>query len=155
MPELRPVTINNWLDLIKLDVSEDQKHFVAPNVKSIAEMQFGYDEPGYGHWDFHAFGIYDEDVPVGFLMYGLNYAHPEQQAFIVRLMVDQKSQKKGFGHFGMQQMLEIFRCDEHVREVGIGYEPDNDIARKLYAGLGFVETGEMVEGETLAVLKIR
>jgi len=158
MPEIRPVSKDNWRELIKLQVRADQKDFVASNVKSIAESQFGFDEPGFGHWDFHPFGIYDDgDFPVGFLMYGYNFGHPKQQAFISRLMVDEKFQRKGYGRFGMQKMLEIFRADELIRAVGISYEPGNEVARKLYASLGFVETGEVLgdDSETLAVLKLR
>lgn len=67
--------------MIKLKVRDDQTHFVASNVHSIAESQFGFDEPDYGHWDLHPFGIYDGDTLAGFLMYGLNFEHPKQQAF--------------------------------------------------------------------------
>ncbi|HLF74624.1 MAG TPA: hypothetical protein VI524_09775 [Anaerolineales bacterium] len=45
MPEVRPVTKDNWNELIELKVREDQTHFVASNLYSIAESQFGYDEP--------------------------------------------------------------------------------------------------------------
>ncbi len=31
----------------------------------------------------------------------------------------------------------------------------NEGARKLYASLGFVEGGELVDGEVLAILKLR
>ena len=155
MPELRPVTKDNWRDLIRLQVRDDQKNFVAPNVNSIAESQFGYDEAESGHWDFHPFGIYEGDTPVGFLMYGFNFNHPQRQAFIIRLMVDDKFQGKGYGRFGMEQMINIFRGDERIRDVGISYEPENEVARKLYASLGFVEPGEILDGETLAILKLR
>jgi diamine N-acetyltransferase len=153
MIELRPVTKENWEALIKLQVREDQKHFVASNLYSIAQSQFGDEDEG--HWDLYPFGIYDGDMPVGFLMYGLNFEHPEQQAFIQRLMVDEKFQGKGYGRFGMEKLLEIFRADERIRQVGISYEPYNEGARKLYASLAFVEPGVMVYGETLAVLKLR
>lgn len=155
MLEICPVTKDNWRELIKLQVREDQKGFVASNVKSIAEAQFGFDDPEDGHWDFHPFGIYDGDAPVGFLMYGYNFGHPDQQAFIVRLMVDEKFQGKGYGRFGIEKMLEIFRADERIRMVGISYEPENNVARKLYANLGFVEPGKMLGEEVLAVLKLR
>jgi len=153
MPEIRPITGENWRELTKLHVREDQRHFVASNVMSIAESQFGFDEPEHGHWDFHSFGIYD-DVPVGFLMYGYNFEHPKRQAFIIRLMVDEKYQGKGYGRFAMQEMIESFRADERIREVGISYEPENEVARRLYASLGFIEPGEMLEQEVLAVLKL-
>lgn len=153
MPEIRPVVKANWRALIKLDVNEAQKNFVAPNLYSIAESQFGFDFEG--HWDYFAFGVYDGEMPVGFLMYGLNLTHPTRQAFITRLMVDKNFQDKGFGKFAMQKMLEIFRAEERITEVGISYEPENEVARKLYASFGFVEPGEMVGDEVLAVLKLR
>ena len=150
---IRPVTTDNWLALIKLQVREDQRDFVASNVFSIAQAQFG--DNYEGHWDLHPFGIYDNDEPVGFLMFGYNFEHPRYQAFILRLMVDEKYQGKGFGRFGMEKLLEAFRVEERVREVGISYDPQNEAARKLYASLGFVEPGEIVEGEVLALLKLR
>ena len=88
-------------------------------------------------------------------MYGINFEHPRQQAYIQRLMVDEKFQGKGFGRFAMQKLIEIFRADNRIQEVGISYEPENKGARKLYASLGFVETGRTIEGETEAVLKLR
>ncbi len=153
---IQPVTIRNWNQLAKLKVREDQSGFVAPNVYSIAESQFGYDEPdGRGHWDMHPFGIYEDETAVGFFMYGYNFSYREFEAFIIRLMVDQNHQGKGYGKYGMQQMLEIFRQDERIRCVGISYEPNNEVARKLYASLGFVETGEIYDGEVVAVLRLR
>jgi diamine N-acetyltransferase len=152
MPEIRPVTRQNWKELVKLKVREDQTHFVASNLYSIAEAQFGKDFEG--NWDFYPFGIYDGDLPVGFLMYGYNFEHPKQQAFIIRLMVDEKQQGKGYGRSGMNWMLERFRQDARIRNVGISYEPENDVARKLYASLGFVETGEKIGAEVLAVLPL-
>ena len=153
MPEIRGVTIDNWRELIKLQVRDDQKHFVASNLFSIVQAQFG--DEYEGHWNLFPYGIYDGDVAVGFLMYGLNFNHPHQQAFIQRLMVDEKSQGKGYGRFGMQKMLEIFRADERIQEVWISYEPENEAARKLYASLGFEESGRMIEDEVEAVLKLR
>jgi diamine N-acetyltransferase len=47
MSEIRPVTKGNWKDLIRLKVREDQPHFVAPNLYSIAEAQFGDDCEGH------------------------------------------------------------------------------------------------------------
>ena len=153
MPEIRPVTKGNWKDLIRLKVREDQTHFVASNLYSIAESQFGDDDEG--HWDLHPFGIYDGNNPVGFLMYGYDFEPPKQKAFIFRLMVDDQFQGKGHGRFGMEKMLEIFRADERIKEVGISYEPENEVARKLYASLGFVETGKMLGEEVEAVLRLR
>ena len=153
MPEIRPVTKDNWEELIRLKVREDQTHFVASNLYSVAESQFGDDDEG--HWDFFPHGIYEGNTPVGFLMYGFNFEHPTQQAFIIRLMVDEKFQGRGYGRFGMEKILEIFRADDRIRAVGISYEPENESARRLYASLGFLETSRMIEGELEAVLRLR
>lgn len=150
--ELRPVTRENWNVLIKLKVRDDQKGFVASNLYSIAESQFGADHEG--HWDLHPLGIYDGEVPVGFLMFGYSFDHPSQQAFIFRLMVADEFQGKGYGRSAMQCILDVFRADERIKEVGISYEPDNDVARKLYAALGFVETGRVLGEEDEAILRL-
>lgn len=152
---IRPVTKKNWRELGKLQVRDDQKNFVAANIWSIAESQFGYDHPVDGHWDMFPYGIYDDDKPIGFLMIGYNYVHPENQGFVIRLMIDEKYQGQGYGRAGMQWILDHYRADERVQAIGISYEPDNDVARKLYASLGFVETGEIFEGEVIAVLRLK
>lgn len=155
MPDVRPVTKDNWKELIALKVRDDQKHFVASNLYSIAESKFGEDIPGEGHWDMFPYGIYDESVPVGFLMISYNLANQRFQGFIYRLMVDEKYQGRGYGKFGMAWILETYRAKDGVNAVAISYEPENDPARRLYASLGFVETGEMVDNELLAVLSLQ
>jgi diamine N-acetyltransferase len=152
---IRLVTKDNWRELGKLKVREDQQNFVAANIWSIAESQFGFDHPKDGHWDMIPYGIYDDDRPVGFLMIGYNYSHPETQGFVIRLMVDEKYQGQGYGKAGMRWILDHYRADERVQAIGISYEPDNDVARQLYASLGFVETGEIFEGEVVAVLRLK
>lgn len=151
--ELRPVTVENWNSLIKLKVREDQKNFVASNLYSIAEAQFGFDDEG--HWRLFPFGLYVEDEPVGFAMTGLNYAHSHFQGLILRLMVDEKYQGKGYGRAAMKSMLEMFQTDKNISSVCITYEPENEAARKLYASLGFEETGELMENEVVALLRLR
>ncbi len=155
MPDVRPVTKDNWESLIKLKVRDDQKNFVASNLYSITESHYGDDVPGEGHWDMFPYGIYGENQPVGFFMFAINYGAAKFQGFILRLMVDQDHQGRGYGRFGMNWMLDQFREDERITTVGISYEPHNETARKLYATLGFVETGEIEDGEAIAVLKLR
>jgi len=70
-------------------------------------------------------------------------------------MVADQFQGKGYGRFGMEKMLEIFRSDERIRTAGISYEPENEAAKKLYASLGFIETGKMLGEEVEAILRLR
>jgi diamine N-acetyltransferase len=151
--EFRPVTQKNWQSLIKLKVRDGQQDFVSSNVYSIAESQFGFDEEG--HWDLFPYGIYKNGEPVGFAMTGLNINHSRFQGLILRLMVDGRYQGRGYGREAMKVMTEMFLANERVRAVCISYAPENDTARKLYLSFGFVETGEMLESEVLAVLQLR
>lgn len=150
------MTKDNWRELTKLKVRPDQDGFVASNVRSIAEARFvSDDDDGQGQWLLYDYGIYENEAPVGFLMYAYNFMNPKYQAFIIRLMVDEKYQGKGYGRFGLQKMLEIFHAEERIRVVAISYEPENEQARQLYAKSGFRETGEIVDGEMLALLSLR
>ena len=151
--ELHPVTVENWNALIKLKVRDDQKNFVASNLYSIAEAQFGFEEEG--HWNLFPFGLYAESEPIGFAMTGLNYAHSRFQGLILRLMVDEKYQGRGYGRTAMESILKTFRADECVSVVCITYEAENEPARRLYASLGFEETGEFLENEVVALLRVR
>lgn len=140
---LRPITKENYRAACKLKVGAGQEHFVATNAVSIADSKF--------HPDWLCFGIYDDDAMVGFTMHGPD-AEIQGQRWIIRLMVAAGLQGKGYGRQAMRLLLDEFRADPACQEVGICYMPDNDVARKLYASFGFVETGEMDEDEVVARL---
>jgi len=69
--------------------------------------------------------------------------------------VDDNYQGKGYGREIMKQVLDVFHGNDKIKTVGISYEPQNTAAQKLYASLGFVEPGEIFDGETLAVLNLK
>jgi ribosomal protein S18 acetylase RimI-like enzyme len=46
-------------------------------------------------------------------------------------------------------LLERAAANGH-REAALSYDPQNTLAQSLYANMGFVETGELVDGETVA-----
>ena len=66
MIRLEKITGKNIRDLLKLNVSEDQKGFVAANDTSIIEAYIAVTSGGHAF----PFGIYDGDLPVGFCMIG-------------------------------------------------------------------------------------
>jgi diamine N-acetyltransferase len=131
--QLRPLTEDNWEECIKLTVANEHQNFVAPNVYSIAQSRF---EPTWV-----PLAIYNDDTMVGFLMY--DSADYE----LVRLMVDQHHQGKGYGAAAMRLLLEHFEREYACPTTKTTFVPGNTVAEQLYLKLGYEKTGELKEGE--------
>ena len=157
---LKKVDGNNVWDILKLSVSESQKDYVAANDVSIIEAYTAI--TGNGH--AFPFGIYDGDKPVGFLMIGFDVDDYWTDAPEIakgnynlwRLMIDKNHQNRGFGREAVQLALDFIKslpCGE-AEYCWLSYEPENEVARRLYRSYGFEETGEMDDEELIAVLKL-
>jgi diamine N-acetyltransferase len=134
---LREVTAETVGIICKQEVSEAQKHFVAPNSVSIAQAYF---EPKA--W-FRA--IYADETPVGFLML---YDDPEEpDYFLWRYMVDQRYQKLGFGKRAMDLLLEYVRSRPGADELRLSCHPGEDGPEPFYRRYGFALTGNMLGDE--------
>lgn len=85
--------------------------------------------------------IYADEVMVGFTMYDAdNY-------YIVRFMIDERYQGKGYGHAAMRLLLEQFERDFAHPTTSLSYVPGNEVAERLYERVGFRKTGEIHESE--------
>ena len=134
---LREVTAESVRLICRLDVSEEQKHFVAPNSVSIAQAYF---EPKA--W-FRA--IYADETPVGFLML---YDDPEEpDYFLWRYMIDERYQKLGFGKRAMDLLLDYVRSRPGAHELRLSCHPGEDGPEAFYRRYGFALTGKMLENE--------
>jgi diamine N-acetyltransferase len=134
---LRDVTGDTVRVICRLDVGDEQKHFVAPNAVSIAEAYF---EPKA--W-FRA--IYADETPVGFLML---YDDPDEPLyFLWRYMIDVRYQKLGFGKKAMDLLLEYVRTRPGAKEMTLSCHPGEDGPEPFYRRYGFVLTGRMLGDE--------
>ena len=160
MLRLEKVNGKNVWELLKLQVSDDQKSFVAANDTSIIEAYTSITGNGYAF----PFGIYDGETPVGFLMIGFDIDDYWEDAPDIakgnynlwRLMIDKKCQGKGYGREAVKLALDYIRT-KPCGEAGycwLSYEPENKVAADLYRSFGFEETGEMDGEELIAVLKL-
>jgi diamine N-acetyltransferase len=139
---LRDITAENFEAVITLSVCEDQKNFVASNLYSIAEAKV--------YPDLVPLAIYAGEDLVGFTMFGF---WPERNEYwIARLMIDAAHQRKGYGRAAMRLVIDRLRSTPGCGGIFISYEPQNTAARALYASLGFVITGEILEAEEVACL---
>jgi diamine N-acetyltransferase len=140
---LRDIDRENFRRCVKLEVSEDQKSFVAPNVFSIAESKV---DPAY-----NVQAVYDGEEMVGFCMYG--WDEEEGCHCLARLMVDKQHQGKGYGRAATEAVIERLRAEPDCRQIVLSTSPANTSAQALYESLGFRKTGEVSHGEEVMRLK--
>ena len=139
---LREITEETVRSVLQLEVSENQKNFVAPNAVSIAQAYFSQTA-----W-FRA--IYANDTPVGFVMLHVDEDKPEY--YVWRLMVDKDQQGQGYGHKAMLLVIEHVRSLPGAKELYLSYVPAEGNPVPFYRKFGFVETGEWEDDEKVMKL---
>jgi diamine N-acetyltransferase len=142
----RPADKDNFRVLSRLmrTLTPQQQTFVAHNAYSMLEALY---EPD----NLFAYGIYDDDVPVGFFLYGYD---PDDNTWgIVRFMIGGTHQGKGYGRAAITMLLDHMQRTHGCTFIYISFVPENVIAEKLYASVGFVDTGEMDDGEVVYVFR--
>ena len=160
MLRLEKVNGANVWDVLKLSVDDNQKEFVANNEVSIIEAYTAITANGFAF----PFGIFDDDILVGFLMVGFDKDDYWDDAPAIatgnynlwRLMIDKKYQHKGYGRKAVELALDFIRTLPCGRAecCWLSYEPENTVAKNLYASFGFSETGDMDGEEIIAALKL-
>lgn len=168
---LEKITYKNYIKTIwGLTVTPKQKQFVAKNVSSLAEAYVAITNGGVAL----PFAICRNDKPIGFLMIG--YSISEEEDFVDedpefvkmarksyclwRFMIDKRYQNKGYGRKAMKLALDYIRtlpCGK-ADYIWLSYEPENEVAKKLYHSFGFVEQPQWYKGnkgeEIPAILKL-
>jgi diamine N-acetyltransferase len=138
----RPVTRENFSAVTELKVTPEQAEFVAPNLYSLAEA---YLEPTWTPLAIHA-----GDHLVGFAMFGRD--DETGRWWIMRYMIDARHQGRGYGTAALPGLIDLIVARHGCSELFLGYEPDNEVAGRLYARMGFLPTGEIEGGEIVARL---
>lgn len=141
---LREITNESLGAILRLKVKPEQAHFVADNATSIAQAYF---EPKA--W-FRA--IYADETPVGFVML---YDDPETpEYYLWRYMIDGRYQGMGFGRRALELFIDHVRTRPGATELLASYVPGEGSPGPFYAGLGFVETGRVDDGENVIRLAL-
>lgn len=145
MVTLMPITEKNLYQCLALSVAEHQERYVASNAFSLAEAWM------YGDVA-RPFAIYDEDRMVGFFM---GSVEPEKPYFSVwRLLIDKAHQHKGYGRKALLLAIDYLKA-QGAKEIFLSYAPENQVAAKLYASVGFQLTGGVEDdGEVIAKLVV-
>ena len=148
MIHLEKVTYDNVVDVCKLKVNKEQKNFVANNKSSLIEAYLTLEMGNH----VYPFAICLDKKVIGFVMIGYDdydEGDPEylKNYFIWRFMIDKKYQGKGYGKEALKLVIDFIKtepCGE-AKACFLSYEPENEIAKKLYQEFGFVEMPEYYE----------
>ncbi|WP_433271796.1 GNAT family N-acetyltransferase [Actinosynnema sp. CS-041913] len=135
---LEPVTEDNYRAVIDLEVHEEQRAFVATNLRSIADAWIHRPR-------MQPLAMYSGDDLVGFT---LLYRDQPRVLHIVRFMIDRRAQGRGLGRKALAAIADVARSEGRTR-LSLSLMPGNAVAHGLYAAFGFVETGEVDGGEVV------
>ena len=137
---LREIDHSNFDEVISLKVEK----YCASNLYSLAQAKiFPEAVP---------LAIYNDDKPVGFIMYGIE-PRDNNEYWIDRFMIDEKFQQNGFGEKALEMVIGTIKQDQTHNKIKISTNSENMVARKLYAKLGFYETGALHDDEVLMILE--
>lgn len=160
MIDLRKIVPQNLYDIVNLSVAENQKHLVAPNTDSIMQAYVAITN----HSVALPFGIYEDETPVGFIMFGYTPKDSTELPEIVRgnyclwrMMIDQRYQNRGYGKAALKMGL------AYIRQLAMGasqycwlcYQPENEVIIKLCQDVGFSNCGEKLNDKNIALLPLR
>ncbi|MGX6977702.1 GNAT family N-acetyltransferase [Vagococcus elongatus] len=148
MGNIRLIDINkdNWLKLCLLTPGEAGEKFVAPNAISIVQSVYDND----GQWVIK--GIAHGNDIIGFTMYGYNV---DDKAYdLCRFMLDQKFQGRGYGQKALKVIVEEMCARFNCEKIYLSTDPENSLGKYIYEKFGFINTGQLVDGEELFVLDL-
>lgn len=150
---LREITDDNRDAVLALAVSEEQTAYVADVAQS---LQDAVDYPEAEAW-YRA--VYDDDVPVGFVMIsdGITSDDPTLLGpyYLWRLLVDQRFQGRGYGRAALGLVVEHIRTRPDAHELLVSHVEGPASPRGFYEACGFVPTGQVHEGEPVLSLPLR
>lgn len=132
MVELRKIDDSNFDEVVALRAADDQTAYVSTVAHSLAQAWLNRETA-------FPFAIYADGAPVGFVMLG--YYAAREQYTLWKFLVDARHQQKGYGRVALRLATDWLAETFGAREVYTGVLLGNEVARRLYASFGFVETG--------------
>lgn len=145
MVSLKEVNENNFRTIVDMKLNEEQSKYVAPNVYSLAQAWLYPREA-------KPYAIYNDEEVIGFMM--LDWDEKERECSIWRFMIANNQQGKGYGRKALENALNIIKEAGKFDYVFLDYVPGNVVGKHLYESMGFLETGEIEEGEIVMKLDL-
>ncbi|SHN74170.1 GNAT family N-acetyltransferase [Cryptosporangium aurantiacum] len=149
---LERVTPENVEAALALSVRADQEDLVAPVAVSLAEA-YAHGENAWPRL------VYDGDRLVGFVMAFLDLPWDpaddpdDRRSGLWRLNIAADAQGRGYGRFAVGAVCDEIRARGGT-QVYVSWTPRPGGPEPFYRKLGFRPTGEVSDGETVAVLDL-
>ncbi|MFZ0013288.1 MAG: GNAT family N-acetyltransferase [Acidimicrobiia bacterium] len=149
--ELVEVTTENFEDVAVLATHESQKRFVAPMLRSFADALFPEVIDGAPVIPWMR-AIVADGESAGFVMLAVSGEH-HPDPYLWRLLIDRRHQRRGIATRALQLVIEecLARGDTALYT---SWSEGKGSPRPFYLGLGFVETGRIIDEETEARLSL-
>ncbi len=141
---LQEINEDTLWSVIDLDVTDEQKKYVASNAISIAEAHFS---------DFAWFrAIYAGEQAVGFVLLFIDEKEDEYDLW--RMMIDKNYQGKGYGGQALQQIIEYVSTFSGAEELTLSYLPGEGDPGPFFQKFGFEDSDEWIDDEKLLSLRL-
>ena len=146
--ELIDLSEDNMKQCFELKVASDQRQYIASNEESwkTAKENGKVARP---------FVICCDGKMVGFTMFAFDedYEDPKDRYWLWRLMIDEGSQRKGYGTAALQEIIRYF-TDHGANNIRLSTKETNTNALSMYRKAGFRDTGEMNNEEIVLQLDL-
>lgn len=141
---LHEVNDENWRAVADVAPLDDQRRYVP--ALAARYLLLSWRE---GIWNSMA--VCAEDTVVGHIMWGRD---EDGSYWLGGMLIDGTEQGKGVGRAAVRTLMEWLAQRESCRELRLSYHPDNAVAARLYASLGFQPTADSSGDEVVAALSV-
>ena len=138
-------------EFLLLDVNENQKNLVASVAQSYSDALFPPEDPN-GPPLVWIRGVLRNSQPAGFVMCA-DQTEQQKDPWLWRLLVDKSHQGVGVGTFALTAVIERYR-ELGMQRVLTAWHPGEGNVGDFYKRFGFIETGEKIDQEIVAELKL-
>lgn len=145
--KILPVTEQTREEITALRILPEQSGYVETVEECLEEAAHN------ARWN--PVGIYADEKPAGFAMYGFfekKYYPPAGRLWLDRFLVDLHFQGKGIGKAAMEHMLGRLAAEYPQKDIYLSVIAGNDAAIHMYREFGFEFIGEKdIHGEDVMV----
>lgn len=143
----KPVTEENRSLVLTLSPAPEQEGFI----ENVSQCLWEADH----RKSWRPVGIYDEDLLVGFAMYGFFWEYlPFGRVWLDRLLIDRKFQGRGYGKAALAGLTDLLCRTYHRKKIYLSIIDGNEAALHLYEAFGYRFTGKKdLHGERIMVYR--